>query len=282
MRLVTLRTAGGTRAGRVDGDEVIELAYPDVAAALAADPDLTGLDDSQGAARHQLAEADLAPLVPHPSKVFCLGLNYASHIEEMGHDAPSHPTLFGKFPRALIGARDDIVLPAVSERVDWEVELCLVIGRPVRHAQGAEAAAAIAGYTVANDVSMRDWQRRTSQFLQGKTFERSTPVGPALVTLDELPGGGADLELRCEVDGQLMQRGRTSDLLFDPAEIVAYISQIVTLEPGDLILTGTPSGVGDGRTPPVYLQPGQVVRTVIEGVGELVNTCVAEKAPAGS
>jgi acylpyruvate hydrolase len=277
MRLVTLRTAEGTRAGRVDGDDVVELGYPDVAAALAADPDLSGLAAGGArAGRVPLAEADLAPLVPHPAKVFCLGLNYASHIEELGHDRPEHPTLFGKFPRALIGAHDDIVLPAVSDMVDWEVELCLVIGRPVRHAGPGQAAAAIAGYTVANDVSMRDWQRRTSQYLQGKTFEGSTPVGPALVTLDELAGGGADLELRCEVDGQVMQRGRTSDLLFGPVDVVAYISQIVTLEPGDLILTGTPGGVGTGRTPPVYLRPGQVVRTVIEGVGELVNTCVAE------
>jgi acylpyruvate hydrolase len=194
MRLVTLRTAAGTRAARVDGDEAVELAYPDVAAALAAHPDLRGLGNdglvAAGAVRHPLAGADLAPLVPRPSKVFCLGLNYAGHIQEMGRERPGHPALFGKFPLALIGARDDLVLPAVSERVDWEVELCLVIGRPVRHA-GPDEAAAIAGYTVANDISMRDWQRRTTQFLQGKTFEHSTPVGPALVTLDELPGGGS-------------------------------------------------------------------------------------------
>jgi hypothetical protein len=126
MRLVTLRTAEGTRAGRVDGDDVVELGYPDVAAALAADPDLSGLTAGGArAGRVPLAEADLAPLVPRPAKVFCLGLNYASHIEELGHERPEHPTLFGKFPRALIGARDDIVLPTVSEAVDWEVELCL-------------------------------------------------------------------------------------------------------------------------------------------------------------
>src|SRR6266545_600545 len=163
-------------------------------------------------------------------------------------------------------------------QVDWEVELGVVIGRPARHVSGDEAIAAIAGYTVVNDVSVRDYQTHTNQFLAGKIFERTTPVGPALVTLDELPGGGADLAVRCEVDGQVMQHSRTSDLLFGPAEIIAYVSEIITLEPGDLIATGTPAGVGAARTPPVWLRPGQVVRTVVEGVGECVNRCVPEPA----
>jgi acylpyruvate hydrolase len=131
---------------------------------------------------------------------------------------------------------------------------------------------------VINDVSVRDYQFHTGQFLSGKVFERTTPVGPALVTLDELPGGGSDLEVRCEVDGQVMQRARTADLLFSPAEIIAYVSDIITLEPGDLIATGTPAGVGAGRTPPVWLRPGQAVRTVVEGVGECVNQCLPEPA----
>jgi acylpyruvate hydrolase len=161
--------------------------------------------------------------------------------------------------------------------VDWEVELAFVIGRPVRRATGPDAAAAIAGFCVLNDVSMRDWQFRTQQFLQGKTWEGSTPVGPALVTPDEVPGGTEpDVLLTCEVDGQVMQKARTSDLLFPPEELVAYISTIVTLEPGDLVATGTPAGVGAGRNPPVFLQPGQVVRTAIEAVGELLNRCVRD------
>jgi len=168
------------------------------------------------------------------------------------------------------------VLPSVSEKVDWEVELGVIIGRPVYRASVDEAEAGIAGYTVVNDVSMRDWQRRTLQWLQGKMFERSTPTGPYLVTADEV-GTAPDLEVRCEVDDVVMQQSRTSDLLFGAAEIVAYASQAVTLRPGDLIATGTPGGVGNARKPPVYLRPGNVLRTWIEGLGECVNRCVAEK-----
>ena len=152
----------------------------------------------------------------------------------------------------------------------------MIIGRPVYRADAAEAAGAIAGYTICNDVSMRDFQRRTLQWLAGKMFEHSTPAGPYLVTSDEL-GNAADLEVRCEVDGVVMQRSRTSDLLFGPADIAAYASQVITLRPGDLIATGTPGGVGDARKPPVYLRPGNVLRTWIERIGECVNHCVAEK-----
>jgi acylpyruvate hydrolase len=224
-----------------------------------------------------VAEADFAPVVPRPGKVICVGLNYRAHIAETGREMPAYPTLFAKFADTLMGARDDLVLPSVSDKVDWEVELGVVIGRPVYRATAAEAAAAIAGYTVVNDVSMRDWQSRTLQWLQGKMFERTTPAGPYLVTPDEV-GNAADLEVRCEVDGAVMQQSRTSDLLFGPADIVAYASQVITLRPGDLIATGTPGGVGNARKPPVYLQPGNVLHTFIEGLGECVNHCVAEKA----
>jgi acylpyruvate hydrolase len=189
---------------------------------------------------------------------------------------PEYPTLFAKFAETLMGANDDLAIPAVSEKVDWEVELAVVIGTPVYRAGTAEALAAIAGYATSNDVSMRDWQRRTLQWQAGKMFEHSTPVGPYLVTPDEVDHG-SDLEIRCEVDGVVMQQARTSDLLFTPADIVAYASQAITLRPGDLLLTGTTGGVGDARKPPVYLQPGQVLRTYVEGLGECVNHCVAEK-----
>jgi acylpyruvate hydrolase len=185
--------------------------------------------------------------------------------------------VFSKYAIALIGAHDDIWLPGESSAVDWEAELGIVIGRAVRRASAAEARDAIAGYTVVNDVSMRDWQYRTAQWDAGKTWEHATPVGPWLVTPDEVDHA-TDLRVTCDVDGERMQDGSTADLLFDPVETVRYLSTICTLEPGDLISTGTPAGVGHGRTPPVYLRPGQVVRTAIEGIGELVNRCVAEPA----
>lgn len=269
MRLVTIRTANGTQAGRLEGDRVQPLDAPDVAAALEA-----GVD-SVGASGEPVAydAADLAPVIPRPSKIFCLGLNYRSHIEEMGAELPKFPTLFAKFPAALIGARDPIQLPEASSMVDWEGELAFVIGRRVRNATADEALSAIGGYTICNDISMRDWQWRTTEWLQGKTWDRSTPLGPALVTPDEVDHA-ADLLLRCEVDAELMQETRTSDLLFKPADIVSYVSTFVTLEPGDVFSTGTPGGVGAGMQPPRFLRPGEVVRTSIEGLDELVNECV--------
>jgi len=279
MKLVTVRTADGNRAGRLHGAHVVVLPFPDVGALLASGAGWNHAAAGDGP-RQVLDDLDLAPVVPQPRKVLCLGLNYATHIREMDRELPAHPTLFGKFARTLTGPRDPILLPPESAEVDWEAELALVVARQLRRATRDEAIEAIAGYTVANDISMRDWQWRTTQWLQGKMFDASTPVGPALVTPDELGGdaGTPDLEIRCEVDGEVMQRSRTGDLLFDPADIVAYASTILTLEPGDLILTGTPGGVGAGRHPPVFLQPGQTVRTVVEGIGELVNRC--EKEPA--
>jgi acylpyruvate hydrolase len=277
VRLATVRHATGTRAAIVDDDTVSLLPYGDVGALLS----VTGIEGLAGLRGEgtgtPLADTDLAPLVTAPSKIICVGLNYRSHILEMGRELPAHPTLFAKFADTLIGSRDDLRLPAVSEQVDWEAELGVVIGAPVRRATPEQARAAIAGYTIVNDVSMRDWQWRTPQWLQGKAFENSTPAGPFLVTPDDVDHA-RDLELQCDVDGVTMQRSSTSDLLFDPAEIVAYISGFTTLRPGDLIATGTPGGVGAGRDPKVFLQPGQVLRTAIEGLGECVNVCHAEKA----
>ena len=241
MRLATIRTEYGTTAAQLDGDVLVPLDAADAGEVLAAGGEGRR---REGAAPVPAAEADFAPVVPRPGKVICVGLNYRAHIAETGREMPAYPTLFAKFADTLMGARDDLVLPSVSEKVDWEVELGVIIGRPVYRATPAEAAAAIAGYTVVNDVSMRDWQSRTLQWLQGKAFEHSTPAGPYLVTPDEV-GNAADLEVRCEVDGAVMQESRTSDLLFGPADIAAYASQVITLRPGDLIATGTPGGVGN-------------------------------------
>lgn len=274
MRLATVLTDDGHRVARVDGAEIVDLGAGDLGAFLAR-PDWRERGAADGP-RSPLDESRLAPVVPRPGKIICLGLNYAPHIREMGHELPDHPTMFAKFARALVGPRDPIRLPATSDKVDWEAELALVIGRVTTGASPAEAADAIAGYTVCNDVSVRDFQRRTSQWLQGKTFDATTPLGPWLVTPDEVgaaDGATPDLEIRCEVDGEVRQRARTGELLFGPAEVVAYVSGIVTLDPGDVIATGTPGGVGAGRDPQVWLRADQEVRTVVEGIGELVNRC---------
>ena len=274
MRLATIRTATSTAAVRVVGEEAIEIGALDVGALLV-DPGWRARAEAASGHRHEVSALDVAPLIPRPEKIICVGLNYKNHILEMGRELPEHPTLFAKFPSALIGARDDIVLPRVSSQVDWEVELAVVIGAPARHVSIDEAPRSIAGYSVLNDVSVRDWQNRTLQWLQGKTFESSTPLGPELVTLDEL-ADAESLELTCEVDGERMQQAMTSDLVFGPAALVSYMSDIFTLMPGDVIATGTPGGVGHARHPPRYLQDGSVVVTRIDGVGECRNRCVAE------
>ena len=276
MRLVTIRIGGATRAGRVSGDEIVLLDAPDVRAVLEAGPVTVGrVPVAEAGGAVALAGADLAPVVPAPDKIICVGLNYRDHAAETNMPLPTAPIYFAKYRRALTGPYDPIRLPPpeVSSRADWEVELAVVIGRGVRNASPAEAAAAIAGFTVLNDVSIRDWQTRTSQFLAGKTFEGSTPVGPALVTTDEI-GDGRGVDVSCTVDGVTKQSSNTDQLVFGPADIVADLSTIMTLDPGDIIATGTPGGVGMARNPEEWLTPGAVVRTAIEGLGEMVNTCV--------
>jgi acylpyruvate hydrolase len=276
VRLATVRSGNGTRAVRVEGDRHVDLGVPDVGALLA-------LPDWEARARQDgdtapAAAADLGPVVPRPGKVVCVGLNYAHHIREMGRDLPEFPTLFAKYPEALIGPYDPIQLAPESEAVDWEAELGLVVGRRVRRASEQEAAAAIAGFTVLNDVTMRDWQYRTPQWLQGKTFEGTTPVGPVLVTPDELPGGVRPaLTLRGEVDGETVQETTTDDLVFDPVALVRYISTILTLSPGDLVATGTPGGVGHARKPPRYLQEGSRLVTEIGDIGRCENAAVRSR-----
>ncbi len=216
------------------------------------------------------AISSYAPVVPRPEKIFCAGLNYRTHIVEMGRELPAYPALSARFARALAGANDPVLLPAGSEQVDWEAELGVVIGAEVRHASPEQAAAAIAGYTVVNDMTARDFRYRPVEWLQGTTFERSTPVGPWLVT-DTRPG-----EISCTVGGDIVQKAGTGDLVSDAAALVAYVSQIVTLVPGGLIATGTPGGVGHARKPPRYLAGGSKVVTRVEGIGDLHNTMIKE------
>ncbi|MDP9846507.1 fumarylacetoacetate hydrolase family protein [Streptosporangium lutulentum] len=273
MRLATIRVGDTTRAVRLDADAAVELGAADLVEVLRRPDWRTSAREADGPS-HSLGTLDYAPLVLAPEKIFCVGLNYRNHILEMGRTLPEHPTLFAKFSRALVGAYDDVVLPAASGEMDWEAELAVVIGAPVRNADPAEARAAIGGYTVLNDVTARDWQYRTLQWLQGKTFEATTPIGPWLVTDDEAPAESA--ELSCEVDGETVQRADIGDLVFGPAELVSYISRIVTLMPGDVIATGTPGGVGHARKPPRYLADGSVLTTRIAGIGECRNICRQE------
>ena len=276
MRLATIRTPEATRAVRIDEDAATETGHATVEELLAQD-DWREQAAGATAARHDLGGLSYAPVVCRPEKIICVGLNYRNHILEMGRELPEHPTLFAKYSRSLIGAHDDIVLPAVSEAVDWEAELGVVIGSSIRHGTQSQAAAAIAGYTVVNDISARDYQNRTLQWLQGKTFESSTPVGPWLVTTDGESSRTVSHRMTCAVDGEVLQEADTGDLVFSPVALVSYISSIITLVPGDLIATGTPGGVGHARQPPHYLKDGSEVITRIEGIGECRNTCREEK-----
>lgn len=215
------------------------------------------------------ADATILNPVPAPNKVICCGLNYSEHILEMGRELPEYPTLFAKFADTLTDPNAEITSEN-SESVDWEAELAVVVGSTLRHASEDEALAAIAGYTVANDVSMRDWQRRTLQWFQGKAFDGTTPLGPYLVTPDEIdPVAG--VEVICKVNGEEVQRGNTRTLVFSAAALLSYISSFTTLRAGDVVLTGTPGGVGMGMTPPRFLQSGDVLSTEVPGIGELSN-----------
>ena len=271
MRLATIITEDGIRAARVDAGGYTELDVADLGQLLSR-PGWRNYAAAQRGVVHDPAAVRLAPVVPRPGKVVCVGLNYRSHILEMGRELPAYPTLFAKFADALIGPTDDIALAPESEAVDWEAELVVVIGATVRRADNKTAAAAIAGFTVMNDVSMRDWQFRTREWLQGKTFESATPIGPVLVTPDELPGATTPrLAISAAINGEVMQKADTSDLVFSPVDLVRYVSTITTLRPGDLIATGTPGGVGHARKPSRYLQDGDVVVTEIERIGRLTN-----------
>ena len=272
MELVTLRHDGGTRAGRVEQDMVVLLDAPSVKEVLSEPDGLDRARTADGGRAVPLSEADLAPVVPKPDKIICVGVNYRPHIEEMGREIPDYPVVFTRFASSLVGPDEPVIRPFASEQFDFEGELAIVIGTPTRNVEGAAALDAIAGFCVLNDVSVRDWQRRTTQFLAGKTFEGLTPVGPSLVTTDQV-GDGSGLALSTAVNGVVKQDSNTSHLVFNAVDIVADLSRVMTLDPGDIIATGTPGGVGAARTPPEFLKPGDELVTTIEGLGQLVNRC---------
>ena len=260
-------------AALVEGEEVLPLngvseLGGDTPSELLADPPLTG-------EKLPLAEVSLRPVVPRPGKVLCVGLNYKAHVDEGVYDLPDYPALFPKFADTLVAAGEDIVLPPESEAVDYEAELAFVVGRGVRRASGDEALAAVGGYTIANDVSMRDYQYKSHQWLAGKAWARSTPLGPFLVTPDEV-GDPHVLDITLELNGERMQDANTRLFIFDIPTVVATISEFTPLNVGDVVLTGTPAGVGYRRDPKVLLRDGDRIVVEIENVGRLENPVAAE------
>lgn len=222
------------------------------------------------------SDAPLAAPVPRPGKVVCVGLNYADHARETGQPVPASPVLFAKFPTCVVGPHDDVVRPLDVVDLDYEAELAVVIGRRVRHAAAGGALAAVAGYCCANDVSARGPQLGDGQWVRGKSFDTFCPLGPVLVSADEVPDPQA-LGIRCRVDGETRQDSSTAQMVFGVAALVAFCSRAFTLEPGDVILTGTPPGVAMGMSPSPWLQSGQVCEVEIDGLGALRNRIVAER-----
>lgn len=272
MAYATYEHQGRRRVGRVETtpagdrltplDGLTELGRDTPTEVLAA---ATELPDEAVAA----ADVYLCPVVPHPDKIICVGLNYRAHIDETGRDLPTYPVMFTKFASSLIGPRDDILLPAESDQIDYEVELAVVIGRAGRRIPRERAAEHILGYTVTNDVTMRDYQYKTHQWLQGKAWDNSTPLGPYLVLPGESDVSAAGV--RTIMGGQKLQDSDTSRLIFDIPTLIATVSEFTTVLPGDIILTGTPGGVGFRRDPQLFLRDGDEITVEVDGIGSLTN-----------
>lgn len=293
MRLVTYKADEKWRAGILLEDKVLDAR----AAAKAANIEFTEVEVSNRAliqlgqdklsqleeAARELAESNgpaalrveavlLGPPIPDPEKIICLGLNYLSHAREAGFKAPEVPILFAKYRNALTGPTSPILLPTTSEQVDYEAELAVVIGKRCRNIPAVQAMDYVAGYMAVNDVSARDLQFRTGQWLSGKTLDTFAPCGPALV-INEI-SDPQNLNISTRLNAQTLQQANTRDMIFPVAETISYISQLMTLEPGDIIATGTPEGVGFKRNPPIFLCEGDVVEVEIEGIGLLRNPVV--------
>ncbi len=284
MKLITYQTDRGPRIAALRGSEIIDLhdadpALPSCPKALLAEGQgiLARAERALAVGRPVTAPVTWLTPIPSPQKIICIGLNYADHARETKAAVPPCPVVFNKFPTALLPHEGTVRLPRASEQVDYEAELVLVIGRGGRYIPQAEARSHVAAYTCGNDVSARDWQRNKpgGQWLSGKSFDTFAPCGPWMVTADEIPEPGR-LAIQLRLNGQVMQDSNTAELIFSVDHLVSYISQFCTLNPGDLIFSGTPGGVGMGRQPPVYLQPGDVTEVEIEKIGVLRNRFAAE------
>lgn len=275
MRLATLRSDHGTFAARIEspGTAIPLDGYADVGSLLQ-EAEWREIA-SREAEPVAFAERDLAPVIPYPRKIICVGVNYADHIKEMGRETPRVPTLFIKFADALTGPFDDVLVPDYARNaLDWEGELAVIIGRRARRVAAADASDYIAGYAVMNDYTMRDYQYQTLQWHQGKSLEGSAGFGPWMTTADDFDFG--DNRLTTHLNDELMQDARIDDLVFQPATLIEHISHIYPLDPGDVIVTGTPGGVGHARDPKRYIGDGDVVTIAIDGLGRIANTTVFE------
>jgi 2-keto-4-pentenoate hydratase/2-oxohepta-3-ene-1,7-dioic acid hydratase in catechol pathway len=280
MRFATTLQQGRARLGVVDGADWIALGT-ELRAALEAGVDLlaAGRTAIASGPRLLLAAQTFAPLVPEPGKIICLGLNYFDHAKEGGRDKPDYPWFFCRGKSSLIGHGQPGLCPKVSSKFDYEAELAVVIGRQVpRHVKKADALQYVFGYSCFNDMSVRDYQKRTAQWTIGKNFDGTGGFGPQLVTADELAPGAAGLRIQSRLNGQVMQDANTSDMIFPVDETIALLAECMTLEPGDAIIMGTPAGVGQARTPPVWMKAGDLIEIEIDHVGLLANPIVAETA----
>lgn len=279
MRIVSFRRDGKISYGLLEGEEIADLPEQDPQLPPALNDALPALRGYVPPAATRktvsLSDVTLLPVVPSPQKIICIGVNYADHAAETGQAPPPYPTVFAKFANTLAASGDPIVLPSASAMPDYEGELAVVIGRPGRQITEQDALDYVAGYTAFNDVSARDFQGHTSQWTMGKSPDTFGPLGLALVTADEIPDP-QKLELRTTVNGEVLQQASTADMVFTVRQLIAYLSQTMTLLPGDVIATGTPSGIGAARTPPRFLRPGDTVVISIDGVTELTNPVVGE------
>lgn len=288
MKLVTFTHNGHSRIGALAGEHtIVDLNRADPRLPAEMPAFLAGGADAQNLAEKAVGSAlpsavlarsavTLQAPLPRPGKILCIGLNYRDHAAESNQPIPEYPTVFAKYNNTVIGPGAAIVLPRLTEKVDYEAEFAFVIGRRARNVQAADALSYVAGYLPFNDVSARDYQMRTSQWTVGKTFDTFGPLGPALVTADEIPDPH-DLKIQLTINGEVLQSSNTSNLIFSVNELIADLTSFMTLEPGDIISTGTPSGVGAARSPQRWLRAGDVVAVTIEGLGTLENPVVAEE-----
>jgi 2-keto-4-pentenoate hydratase/2-oxohepta-3-ene-1,7-dioic acid hydratase in catechol pathway len=274
MRLISFRRPDGTASyGRLEGDSVADLGGGQGGSLRQAIAD--GALAAPARATWRRGELTLLPPIPDPAKILCIGLNYTSHLDEMGNSRPAYPTVFTRSADTLVADGAPLVRPASSTRFDYEGELAVVIGRPGRHIPRSQAMDHVAGFSIFNDASVRDWQRHSSQFTPGKNFPATGGFGPALVTHDEVADLDA-LRVQTRLNGELLQDQPIGDMLWGVAELIEYLSAFTPLGPGDIIVSGTPGGVGDARTPPLYMQPGDTVEVSIGELGTLRNPVVAE------